>query len=99
LNDAIVVLKSIVGLVNLSAPQRLAADFDGTREVNLSDAIGILKHVVGLAGVSPQWRLHGQSADGQLSSISALQIGGDADQSVQLIGVLAGDVDGSWTAG
>ncbi len=99
LNDAIVVLKSIVGLVNLSAPQRLAADFDGTREVNLSDAIGILKHVVGLAGVSPVWRLHGQSADGQLSSISALQLGGDTDQSVQLVGVLAGDVDGSWAAG
>jgi hypothetical protein len=98
LNDAIVVLKGIVGLVNLSAPQRLAADFDGTREVNLSDAIGILKHVVGLGGVSPVWRLHGQATDGQLSSISAMQLGGDTDQIVQLVGVLAGDVDGSWTA-
>lgn len=98
LNDAIVVLKSIVGLVNLSAPQRLAADFDGSREIDLSDAIGILRHVVGLPGVSPQWRLHGQSADGQLLSVGALQLSGDADQRVQLVGVLAGDVDGSWSA-
>ena len=65
LQDAIAILKMIVGLnVNnanqaLSPYQALAADFDGNSKVELNDAIGVLKHVVGLTGVGtpkPEWR-------------------------------------------
>ena len=59
LNDAIAILKMIVGLpVNangaaLSPYQALAADFDGNGEVQLNDAIAVLKHVVGLTSPEP----------------------------------------------
>lgn len=65
LQDAIAILKMIVGLnVNganqpLSPYQALAADFDGNSRVELNDAIGVLKHVVGLTGPGtpkPEWR-------------------------------------------
>jgi hypothetical protein len=65
LQDAIAILKMIVGLnVNganqpLSPYQALAADFDGNSRVELNDAIGVLKHVVGLTGTGtpkPEWR-------------------------------------------
>jgi hypothetical protein len=65
LQDAIAILKMIVGLnVNsgtqaLSPYQALAADFDGNSRVELNDAIGVLKHVVGLTGAGtpkPEWR-------------------------------------------
>jgi hypothetical protein len=65
LQDAIAILKMIVGLnVNganqaLSPYQALAADFDGNGRVELNDAIGVLKHVVGLTGTGtpkPEWR-------------------------------------------
>jgi len=65
LQDAIAILKMIVGLnVNsasqaLSPYQALAADFDGNGMVELNDAIGVLKHVVGLTGPTtpkPEWR-------------------------------------------
>ena len=65
LQDAIAILKMIVGLnVNganqtLSPYQALAADFDGNGRVELNDAIGVLKHVVGLTGTGtpkPTWQ-------------------------------------------
>ncbi len=115
LNDAIAILKMIVGLpVNsngtpLSAYQAVAADFDQTGEVNLTDAIGVLKMIVGLAAPAPQWKYFDDAklaasykpadvlkpkawlGDAALADISAVA----AD--VKLVGVLAGDVDGSWT--
>ena len=93
LNDAILVLKSIVGLVELSPYQRLAANFDGQGDVNLGDAIGILKHVVGLNTAAPVWKLVRDPSD----ATDPLQLAAGQDQDVQLIGVLTGDVDGSWT--
>ena len=62
LNDAIAILKMIVGLpINangaaLSPYQALAADFDGNGVVQLTDAIGVLKHVVGLTSPEPSWQ-------------------------------------------
>jgi hypothetical protein len=96
LGDAILVLKSIVGLVELSPYQRLAANFDEQGEVNLGDAIGILKHVVGLSGQAPVWKLLRDPTDATASATDPLQLTAGQDQDVQLIGVLTGDVDGSW---
>jgi hypothetical protein len=125
LNDAIGILKMIVGLpVNsnntpLSPYQVIAADFDQSGEVDLTDAIGVLKLVVDLAAPTPTWK---HFDDAKLSANykvtdplsvdykagSALRPGdwrGDAaladisavPADVGLVGVLTGDVDGSWT--
>ena len=96
LSDAILVLKSIVGLVALSPYQRLAANFDEQGDVNLSDAIGILKHVVGLSSQAPVWKLLRDPTDATASATDPLQLTAGQDQDVHLIGVLTGDVDSSW---
>jgi hypothetical protein len=68
LQDAIAILKMIVGLpVNganqaLSPYQALAADFDGNGQVSLTDAIGVLKHVVGLSSPEPTWHFVDESS-------------------------------------
>ncbi len=46
--DTITVLRSIVGLVELSAGQRQAADVNGSGKVDVADAILILCDIVGL---------------------------------------------------
>ncbi len=46
--DAILVLKSIVGLINLDATQFAAADVNGDEKVDVGDAILILRYIVGL---------------------------------------------------
>jgi hypothetical protein len=125
LNDAIGILKMIVGLpVNsnntpLSPYQVIAADFDQSGEVDLTDAIGVLKLVVDLAAPTPTWKHfdHAKlSANYKVTDPlsvdykagSALRPGdwrGDAaladisavPADVGLVGVLTGDVDGSWT--
>jgi len=112
LQDAIAVLKMIVGLdVNgvgkpLSPYQALAADFDGSGGVNLTDAIGVLKHVVGLTAPAPAW-LFVDEADTTMAARATLSPGPvtttvstdiTTNTSVGLVGILRGDVDGSWTA-
>ena len=112
LTDAISVLKMIVGLpVNsnnapLSPHQSIAADFDQDGQVGLNDAIGVLKMVVGLAAPSPTWRYY--DADKLKTSLSASEtltpgnwsatarIQDPSASAVSLVGVLTGDVDGSW---
>jgi peptidyl-prolyl cis-trans isomerase A (cyclophilin A) len=111
LSDAIAVLKLIVGLPlstsPVSAAQALAADFDQDRQVGLNDAIGILKHLVDLPGApQPSWKYHEASklptslSTPQLTEHSswlptALQAS-EASTAVGIVGVLTGDVDGSW---
>lgn len=111
LQDAISILKMIVGLdVNgsgqpLSPYQVLAADFDANNAVNLSDAISVLKHVVGLDAPKPAWAFVNSDAP-EISNLTAdisniqlpNEISGDLSISsdIELIGVLRGDVDGSW---
>lgn len=99
LQDAIVVLKSVVGLVALNPFQRLAADVDGQAEVGLSDAIAILKHVVGLPTPAPAWTYLRDPADPPAPGGDPMRLVPGQDQQVRLIGVLIGDVDGSWSAG
>jgi hypothetical protein len=111
LQDAIAILKMIVGLpVNganqpLSPYQSLAADFDGNGTVGLTDAIGVLKHVVGLSAPEPTWHFV-NAADTSLSGINPLNPGsppgisvdlsGISPVQVGLVGYLTGDVDGSF---
>ena len=92
----------------LSPYQAVAADFDQSGSVDLGDAIGVLKMVVGLAAPTPAWKYFD---DGKLSSSysatqplnhkawsagAAMDVPLTADSTVKLVGVLTGDVDGSW---
>ena len=94
--DAIAILKSIVGLTILNDYQQIAADFDKVNGVDLNDAIGILKHVVGLPAPNPEWVLVQGDATPHLADSITVEI--PADTAVDLIGILRGDVDGSWMA-
>lgn len=92
LTDAIQVLKSIVGLTTLNPYQSIAGDFNSNGSIDLSDAIGILKHIVGLSAPTPSWVfVNAQSPSPQVSDPLIL-----GDNDVQLVGILKGDVDGSW---
>jgi uncharacterized delta-60 repeat protein len=111
LQDAIAILKMIVGLdVNaggepLSPYQALAADFDGNSRVELNDAIGVLKHVVGLPSPEPQWLFFNEAdpsvpgranlSPGAVPVLSA-SLAGTGAIHLGLVGVLRGDVDGSY---
>jgi hypothetical protein len=109
LQDAIAILKLIVGLpVNgsgqaLSPYQAFAADYDGNGKVELSDAISVLKHVVGLTAPAPQWMFFNE-ADSNVPGaanlnpglVPALTIDSIMPSHIGLVGVLRGDVDGSF---
>ena len=111
LQDAIAILKMIVGLdVNgagkaLSPYQAYAADFDGNGKVELSDAIAVLKHVVGLPSPDPQWLFFNEAdttvpgkanlSPGTVPALSANMSSAGAVR-VGLVGVMRGDVDGSF---
>ena len=94
--DAIAILKSIVGLTTLDANQKIAADYDNANGVDLNDAIGILKHVVGLTAPTPEWLFVESPAPAY--HLEPMTIDVTADTTVDLVGILRGDVDGSWVA-
>jgi len=48
-SDAILILRSIVGLVQLDGVQEIIADLDGDGKVDVNDAILLLRMIVGLA--------------------------------------------------
>jgi uncharacterized delta-60 repeat protein len=92
----------------LSPYQSIAADFDQNGSVELSDAIGVLKMVVGLSAPAPAWKYYdgdklavdykateslspkGWSADAALPNLV------NVPAEIKMVGVLTGDVDGSW---
>ena len=92
----------------LSPYQAIAADFDQSGDVGLTDAIGVLKMVVGLSAPTPTWKYYddiklnsaytsAQSLNPKgWTSAAAISDTGTAYSSVKLVGVLTGDVDGSW---
>lgn len=103
-------LKMVVGLeVNgagkpLSPYQAFAADFNADGQVGLGDAIGMLRHVVGLDAPAPQWLVFDE-ADPTVAARAGLQPGSvpdiqlllsGSDARLGLVGVLRGDVDGSY---
>lgn len=114
LNDAISILKMIVGLpvdannAALTPYQAVAADFDRSGSVDLTDAIGVLKMVVGLSAPTPVWtyfddvKIKGaynaaQPLNHKAWSAAASVPDTSVDVSkISLVGVLTGDVDGSW---
>lgn len=92
----------------LSPYQAYAADFDASGEVNINDAIGVLKHIVGLDAPSPAWIFFNemdssipakasQALTTDALTVPALSQVVTSDASVGLVGVLRGDVNGSWT--
>jgi len=94
LQDAILLLRQIVGLDTLNEHQAVSADFDQNGSADLNDAIGILKHIVGLPAAEPEWIFMESGASEPLTN-GELEITADSG-SVELVGVLTGDVDGSW---
>jgi hypothetical protein len=91
----------------LSPYQTLAADYDGDGTVGLTDAIGVLKHVVGLPSPDPVWRFVSESdmsIPGKVDlnpgtlpdTINADVSAAVAQVHVGLVGILIGDVDGSF---
>jgi Ca2+-binding RTX toxin-like protein len=93
----------------LSPYQAIAADFDQSGDVGLTDAIGVLKMVVGLSAPTPTWKYYDYTKlNSAYTSAQSLNPKGwtttavisdttTAESSVKLVGVLTGDVDGSWT--
>jgi len=110
LSDAVAILKMIAGApVNppgqpLSPYQSIAADADGNGTVSLADALGVLRHAVGLpAAATPKW-VFVDEADlgmparaGTSPGAVAATVSTPAAAHVGLVGILRGDVDGSWT--
>jgi hypothetical protein len=95
----------------LSPDPAIAADFDKNGAVDLTDAIGVLKMVVGLDAPSPVWAYYDDAkltgayqASESLNPKAWTGSAAVADVSVvagsvKLVGVLTGDVDGSWVSG
>jgi hypothetical protein len=91
----------------VSPYQWIAADINADGQVDRADAQAILKIAQGSATATdalPQWVF--VDAQAVLSAIDAAQVGlpamtalvaAGADQSMGLVGVLRGDVDGSWS--
>ncbi len=94
--------------VPLSPYQAVAADFDQNGSVDLGDAIGVLKMVVGLSAPAPTWKyfddaklVSSYNTNQPLnheawSASSAMDASSTTNSMVKIVGVLTGDVDGSW---
>ena len=92
------------GSVVASPYQRAAADFNADGKVDLKDALEILKYSIGVTtSNAPRWQFydetetiaHGAKPANDFSQMGK-SIGVTADRPVNLVGVLTGDVDGSW---
>ena len=107
--DALDALKISIGLDPAGGPvtamQLIAADIDQNGEVSVYDALDILKTSIGLATNSPpEWVFVDASADlsGLTKDAVSYTEGGQftnlsADVTIDLTGILIGDVDGSYT--
>jgi uncharacterized delta-60 repeat protein len=107
LQDAVSILKMIAGQPANATPvsrfQSLAADFDGSGTVSLADALGVLRHAVGLQAPKPSW-VFVEEGDDVLSSLLSpgvpspvtVDVTPPGPIEVNLVGVLRGDVDGSY---
>jgi hypothetical protein len=93
----------------LSPYQAIAADVDANGTVSLGDALAVLRHAVGLPGApAPAWVFldEGDPTVPQAAAASPTAPGLPAapeaalpmGDTLGLVGVLRGDVDGSWAA-
>jgi hypothetical protein len=83
--------------------QSLAADFDGSGAISLADALGVLRHAVGLQAPKPSWVFVEEGDDALPSLLNpgipgpvTVEVTPPGPIEVNLIGVLRGDVDGSF---
>jgi Ca2+-binding RTX toxin-like protein len=110
LQDAVAILKLVAGQpVNpngqaLSPYQAHAADFDANGTVSLADALGVLRHAVGRPAPEPAWIFFDEASPAlpltpptAPGAPAALQATLPSGATLGLVGVLRGDVDGSWT--
>ena len=110
LRDAVAILKMIAGMkaggdAHSPSPfQFIAADFDGNGAIGMGDALGVLRHAVGQAAARPAWAFVDET-DPTLASRAGMHPGhlpalpadiAELKGKVGLVGVLRGDVDGSW---
>jgi len=111
LQDAVAILKMVAGLPVIGAGrpaspyQSYAADYDANGAVSMADALSVLRHAVGKPGpLHPRW-VFLDEADANVPVLSALEPGLPPPIQAQpvpgnalgLVGVLRGDVDGSWS--
>ena len=109
-SDALAALKIAVGLspnpgsAPVTVAQFAAADVDGSGSVNSSDALNVLKMAVGLSTApAAQWLWFTDATAKQVVTSTTMawqqeiQIDLATTASVKVVGVLKGDVDGSWT--
>jgi hypothetical protein len=80
LGDVISTLKFFLRLQTPDDVQQRAADYDDDGDIDLSDVIGALKGFLHLPGSTPTWEI----------------FDADASDGVALVGLLNGDIDGSW---
>jgi hypothetical protein len=106
LNDVLSALKLYLGKTTAdnSGYAKVAADFDANGKIELSDVLGILKTYLGKASsVTPQWAFVDASANlngltAKACAVPAVDLNlVDMTTTVSLIGVLRGDVNGSWS--
>jgi hypothetical protein len=111
LRDAVAILRMLAGsrpgAAQAQAPspfESIAADFDGDGAVGLGDALGVLRHATGAGGPKPAWAFVDET-DPALPGRAGLNPGrlpeeptgpGALKGKVGLVGVLRGDIDGSW---
>ncbi|RXK88456.1 hypothetical protein EST62_02800 [Chlorobaculum sp. 24CR] len=107
--DALAALKMSFGINPngggaISSYQYLAADVDQNGAVQVVDALTILKMSFGIIR-EDEWNFVSDSVGEQAMSRSSVlwpeaevDVTLDQDQNVQLVGILMGDVDGSWVA-
>ena len=80
LTDVLLSLKYYLGKTELSQYAASAADYNDDSSVNLTDVLLTLKSYLGKNQELPSWRFEETNVEGE----------------VTLVGVLSGDVDGSW---
>lgn len=106
LNDVLSALKLYLGksIPDSSPYSKISADMDGNGKIELSDVLHILKTYLGkTAAITPQWVFVDASSDlsGLTAKACAVPVVNlnltDVNQTVNLVGVLRGDVNGSWS--
>ncbi|MEI8103216.1 MAG: hypothetical protein WCG61_06790 [Chlorobium sp.] len=111
-NDALAALKMAVGMnpnadgSAVSPYQYLAADVNKDGQVKAADALNILKMAVKLSTAPEmEWLFVPESVGNESMSRThvvwpdnPIPVTLDMDQDVHLIGIVKGDVDGSWAA-
>jgi len=84
------------GAGDINEYQKIAADYDLDGRVTSLDALYILQHSIdsNTTAPDPQWRFV-DSANSTILSNDGMMVTPDSGD-IELIGVLTGDVDGSW---